>query len=333
MPDTAIHEMISAFAAGCMDEKNYLYFKEHIEEKGRLADKELGELQNIMALLPLLLDKEPVPPGLKKKVAKKLISLQPEIKSILKTRTEQRTAEREADIFKNEEKFVSPEPVKPVLTEKEVVEDDLPVNEPVNKPKEKLQDKLERRKFMSMQHRELVLTRNHWLGIVALLTILVAIITGMFLMYRTLDRKIESLTVNMEAKTSEVELNTGFRENYFSLMQFFNNADLKYYRLESPVPNTEAVAKLFLSISGQSGFLKFDNVPMLAEEQTYQLWLRTPTRDYSLGTYLPDPGKQLTEITSVPAIGEETIEKIFVTTELVPGTGTPQGRIIMESKQ
>jgi len=53
MADKAIHEMISAFAAGCMDKANFVQFKDYINEGGELPDRELGELQNIISMIPV----------------------------------------------------------------------------------------------------------------------------------------------------------------------------------------------------------------------------------------------------------------------------------------
>ncbi len=59
MSDT-VKEMISAYVTGCMDFRNLQPFIEYIDE-GNYID-ELGELQNIAALIPILLERE-VPPA------------------------------------------------------------------------------------------------------------------------------------------------------------------------------------------------------------------------------------------------------------------------------
>ncbi|MCF8259995.1 MAG: anti-sigma factor [Melioribacteraceae bacterium] len=76
MPDQAIHEMVSAFASGCIDKANYQNFKNYLESKGSLPYGELGELQNLMVLIPTILEMETPPPDLKNDVAKSLIKLQ-----------------------------------------------------------------------------------------------------------------------------------------------------------------------------------------------------------------------------------------------------------------
>ena len=55
MADNETNEMMSAFALGCMDKLNYREFKNHIRRGGNLPKGELGDLQNIIALIPTVL--------------------------------------------------------------------------------------------------------------------------------------------------------------------------------------------------------------------------------------------------------------------------------------
>ena len=81
MPDKAIYEMISAFAVGCMDKQNYMQFKDYIAEGGYLPKSELGELQNVISMIPVILELENPDPIIKDLVAKKLIGIKDEIKT------------------------------------------------------------------------------------------------------------------------------------------------------------------------------------------------------------------------------------------------------------
>lgn len=81
MADQMIHEMIAAFAAGCMDKDNYAQFKNYLNEGGELPEGELGELQNIISMIPVILDLEKPDAAIKDMVAKKLIGMKEEIKT------------------------------------------------------------------------------------------------------------------------------------------------------------------------------------------------------------------------------------------------------------
>lgn len=81
MADKMIHEMIAAFAAGCMDKDNYTQFKDYLNAGGELPKGELGELQNIISMIPVILDLENPDAAIKDMVAKKLIGMKEEIKT------------------------------------------------------------------------------------------------------------------------------------------------------------------------------------------------------------------------------------------------------------
>lgn len=89
MADTALNEMAAAFGAGCLDKKNLTHFKDYLGRGGKLPGKELGEVQNIVSLIPLILDEEKPDPKVKDAVAKKLLSYQNEIKAKIRERKEQ----------------------------------------------------------------------------------------------------------------------------------------------------------------------------------------------------------------------------------------------------
>ncbi len=63
MPDT-IKEMMSAYVAGCMDLRNLQQFIKFLDEGDYIPLDELGELQNIASLIPILLERTTPPASL-----------------------------------------------------------------------------------------------------------------------------------------------------------------------------------------------------------------------------------------------------------------------------
>ena len=61
MTDT-VKEMMSAYVAGCLDLRNLKQFLKFVDEGNYIPLDELGELQNIASLIPVLLARE-VPPA------------------------------------------------------------------------------------------------------------------------------------------------------------------------------------------------------------------------------------------------------------------------------
>ena len=58
MADKAIDQMISAFATGCLDRDNFIQFKKYIQKGGDVPPGEIGEQQNVMSLIPAILEIE-----------------------------------------------------------------------------------------------------------------------------------------------------------------------------------------------------------------------------------------------------------------------------------
>ena len=87
MAEQAIHEMVAAYAVGCMDKQNFVQFKDYMNEGGDLPPGELGELQNLVSMVPVILDLEKPQDSIKDMVATQLIGMKEEIKAkILKDR-------------------------------------------------------------------------------------------------------------------------------------------------------------------------------------------------------------------------------------------------------
>ena len=91
MADDAINEMISAYAIGCMDNTNYEQFRKYLKNNGELPKGELGDLQNIISLIPTVLDVETPSEGLKNELGKRLIQIQKDIQNkVVENRRETR---------------------------------------------------------------------------------------------------------------------------------------------------------------------------------------------------------------------------------------------------
>ncbi len=71
-----------AMAVGCLDKEDYIQLIEYLENGGDFPFQELGEYQNLAALLPSFLNIESPPPELKDKVARRLYRLRDEKKPV-----------------------------------------------------------------------------------------------------------------------------------------------------------------------------------------------------------------------------------------------------------
>lgn len=74
-------EMIYAFSAGCLDKDELRDFLEYLNSGRRIPDNQLGELQNVVALMPAMLELESPSVQVKDKVAKRLYRMREELKA------------------------------------------------------------------------------------------------------------------------------------------------------------------------------------------------------------------------------------------------------------
>ena len=84
-------ELLYAFSLGCLSKNDFDIFVSILENNEPFAYEELGEFQNLAALLPAMLNIETPAPEVKDKVARKLYRLQEEIK---KKKEEEQSSEK-----------------------------------------------------------------------------------------------------------------------------------------------------------------------------------------------------------------------------------------------
>lgn len=80
LSEQKFREMIYAFSAGCLDKDERVDFLEYLKSGQRVPENELGELQNVVALLPAVLEIEVPQPHVKDMVAKRLYRMREELK-------------------------------------------------------------------------------------------------------------------------------------------------------------------------------------------------------------------------------------------------------------
>jgi len=121
-------ELIYAFAFGCLDLDEYSKFLDYLTTDTNFNWNELGEYQNLAALLPSILTIENPDAGVKAKVAKKLYSFKDEIRAKKKKLTIE-TAENVSDL---KEPVVNIEPEKPepsiVEHKEEIVKENIKID-------------------------------------------------------------------------------------------------------------------------------------------------------------------------------------------------------------
>jgi len=358
MPNNPIHEMIAAFAVGCMDKENFIQFKDYLSEGGELPKVELGELQNIVSMIPIILDLETPDPSLKDKVAKKLIGMKDEIKTKIReergktfaTQVTKSTAFGNIGLDTGDNSAAHPgTKKKPTGQYPDTFHSTGKIEIPAQVT-ENVKSDLQESKLQNDQPQSLFAPKPSTSGIpdvkpplpekvpsgliawiALLLTIILFSIIGYFTysLVNDLNRKVEELESKLTSLRSELATSTAFVNKYISLIEFFNYKNVLLVNLSAADPNEQASARVFLAFNEKEGLVEFKNVKALQPNQGYQLWLVTRNQSYSMGVYTPN-GNEYMRITSFPFIPQEQAVAIKMTIESNTGSPTPSIQSFLE---
>jgi hypothetical protein len=365
--DQAIHEMIAAFAIGCMDKANYMQFKDYLSEGSELPKGELGELQNIISMIPIILDLETPNNTIKDKVAKRLIGMKEEIKTKIiedkkrSTRPLAKTAWIDPPSAQTSAKF-SGQPKRddftfggkkaptgtsafqfgddrvPSIFEKDVPKKAEP-KEPDSIPKRMEQipePESSKSLFQSkraeqekpVQQEKISSGAIGWIAI--LITIILFSVIGYYTFSTTesLRKQVEELKSDVTVLRTQQATANNFIANYTSLIEFFYYKDIVVYNLVSPDEKEKASAQLLISFNEKEGLIQFKNAKMLPQDQSYQVWAVSKGQAYSIGAYQP-MGSEYIKITSFPFLPKEKIDSFKITLEQKDGAQFPSAKVYL----
>lgn len=351
MANQMIQEMIAAFAAGCMDKDNYKQFKEYLKAGGELPKGELGELQNIISMIPVILDLENPDPAIKEMVAKKLIGMKEEIKTKIIEgkrkpnlldeidKTPAVTPEQNTFTFNTKDvstitpasqissdkpssTFAAGKTSDPIVQQEEIKTGSSKIKTPTEDPRRlesipppsTLSTTPSVESVKQAQPEKITSGAAGWIAL--LLTVILFSILGYFT-YSSIDsmnKEIKELQDDVVGLKSELGMATTFITNYTSLIEFFNYKDITVVNLTSSDAAEKASARVLLSFNEKEGLIQFKNAKQIPSNQAFQVWIVSKGQTYSLGTYQPNDSEYL-KITSFPFIPKEQIELFRITIE------------------
>ncbi|MCX7798097.1 MAG: anti-sigma factor [Melioribacter sp.] len=322
-----IHEMMAAFAIGCMDRKNFIQFKDYLDAGGELPEGALGELQNIVSLIPIILEIEEPKPSLKDEVAKKLMSLQDELKERIRE-------EKKKTLFSKTFNTASKESTKPTFQISNLTKSTI-VEEKEDKPKSKYEGSVipeNPPQYVSPQPLQTFQSKDKaggtligWIALLVSLILFSVIGYYSFTSIESLNKQLEEVNHDLTLFRGELSRTNNFVNNYLSFIEFFNNKDVIVINLTSADPNDKSIARVFLSFDVKEGLIQFKNVKPLPPNQAYQLWAVSKGVSYSMGVYNPSNNEYI-HISSFPFIPKENIEMLKITIESSEGSTTPSAQ-------
>ncbi len=349
MAESQLREMISAFAAGCMDRENFIQFREYIASGGSLPQKELGELQNTMALVPIILELEKPDIELKKKVASKLLSLQDEIKAKIKEQKQ-----KLAEAGKTEEDIDFPD-FEPTFTTREI--ESL---QTIEKRKTSGSRETEEGRRTGESHRtgerrrtssqpESVSSRTGaamsdesapkpkfskltiYSMSAAVVLFILLIITYFTLSFSNSEveeqlAKKDKVITSLQKQLAEAKLTSS---EYKELLQFLKNKDNYIVELTGGEQNPSALGRLIISFRIGDGILILENPPRLKEDEAMQAWIVTKGKSISLGTLTKENSRKYYFIYNIPKLPLNEIELFRITNEPKAGSVIPLGNTLL----
>ena len=328
MSDQAINEMISAFAAGCMDKENYLNFVKYIRDGGELPYKELGKLQMLTSMLPVILDQETPPAGLKNRVAKSLIQMQDEIKEKIKS-DRKRTVEVPKPKPAPAPKPDALEEPAPVLREENRTAPE-PVMQQPHRSAEPLNDQLTLsggRLFTETPQRQFEMPSFTpvWIVIALLIIALGALAYFNYSTHSELKELLSKAESDISNMKAELRGTSDYISRNSALVDFFNFDDIWVVQLNGVDQQKEVYGRLYVSLEGKEALLQMTNLPTPSPDNIYQLWMETKGQSYMIGSFFIEPASRYVKLTKLPAVTRDQVTQFKITLEPRGGSPFPVG--------
>ncbi len=336
MANNPLMEMISASATGCMDKENYIQFKEYMQSGGEMPNGELGEMQNVISLIPTILEQEEPNPEIREEIGNRLLKVQKKIRS---KSIEDR---RQTRIKKPEKEFIQ----RAAHTKTFDIDDKRKRTQPHSSFKDApLFSKAVHTLVGDYDSDDQGYERNWKINSILLwafsIILLIFVVVSIIISNNKTDDlqdQLNSLNSELAALETELANSNEFINDYLEFIEFFNNPNINIITLSGSAVNPNSSGRLMISFDAGEGLLQMKNMPRLESEETYQLWLVSNNQSYSLGTFEVRPGEKYMKISQIPYIPKEEIDLFRITNEMRDGVEIPRGQtylfgtITIESK-
>ena len=336
MANNPLMEMISASATGCMDKENYIQFKEYMQSGGEMPNGELGEMQNVISLIPTILEQEEPNPEIREEIGNRLLKVQKKIRS---KSIEDR---RQTRIKKPEKEFIQ----RAAHTKTFDIDDKRKRTQPHTSFKDApLFSKAVHTLVGDYDSDDQGYERNWKINSILLwafsIILLIFVVVSIIISNNKTDDlqdQLNSLNSELAALETELANSNEFINDYLEFIEFFNNPNINIINLSGSAVNPNSSGRLMISFDAGEGLLQMKNMPRLESEETYQLWLVSNNQSYSLGTFEVRPGEKYMKISQIPYIPKEEIDLFRITNEMRDGVEIPRGQtylfgtITIESK-
>ncbi|MEN8191585.1 MAG: sigma-70 family RNA polymerase sigma factor [Bacteroidota bacterium] len=303
-----INEMIAAYAVGCMDNENHSYFKKHKKTGGYLPEKQLGELQTIISLLPIALNEISIADDLKDRLGYKLLEIH---KKILDNSLPDRRIAKNID--ETTEKKAQP-PIPRV------------VEEQVNK-----------NSFQELEHvkedaPENLKSKLFWFFNFLLLAGLILFSYLLSDETSRLNEKVESMKKQLTKINSETSAAKDFITEHMGFIDFFNNPNIFVIPLVGGKENPKSYGRFFLSLDAGEGLLELKKMPKLSPNEYYSLWRIRKNATQNLASFKLVPENKYIKIAQITNGPRERVLQFILTVESKINAEKPSDQVYLSGK-
>ncbi len=407
LDESEYYDILHAYAIGCLDKDDLLKLEEYLSIGGELPWQELGEYQNLTALLPSILNIETPGPQLKDNVARQLYRIrnekrakrttekasaaQPPVNKIKNDQQEKQ--ENLSNIFKrtrtlieeqNEEHEAAapaaevPKPEEPQqkklkIEEFEVISSKENVHEPMHSPPEnqtpskepqgfvikefdrldgensfqetvdsKTED-IKKEKIISkpISHpytennfyethgaKETAVVKSNTGGIILTIILFLIIAAAIGYFYVKISTDVSTYKTGIEKLNQQIkQLSTQIADNK-EIQKVLQTKNVGIVNLAGTEINKSGYGKLIISFENSKGYMQLSSMPVLSNDDTYQLWVIVSGKFVSLGLFRSKDNVDYFPFT-IPQLTNKGETKFLVSEEPSTGSETPSKRIYL----
>lgn len=330
MADNEINEMSSAFALGCMDKNNYRQFKNYVRRGGKLPKGELGDSQNIIALIPTVLNIVSPREELKNKLGARLIEIQKKINNL-------EIEDRRSTRIEVEDKFLARNPLTKVFDV-----DDKRVNfsrqskieeiESMPPSPKKEEERISYNSSPRIQKRPISKSKSVvflWVFTVILLITISVLSYFYFSKTNVLAEEnfnFQNQIVKLRADLSRTKIFVNANKEF---VEFLNSPNIYFVPLKGMENKSKESGRLMISFDAGMGFLQLKNMPRIDSDKIYQLWLVSKGGTFSLGTFEIIPDTRYIKFSEIPYVLKDEIKFFRISQEKRDETEKPSGETIL----
>lgn len=359
-------DFLYAYTLGCLDKEDYMSWNSYINSSNaQLNWQTLGEYQNLIALLPSILNIEAPDPKLKDAVALKLYKINSAKRSIkampaAKSETINRNENDEEKKIMQEQTLlnISNEKTKP--TEK--VDENLFQNEVNNISSaqnnnqilERKNDFLKLKKSISTNGENTDKTQKHIgtseqsrlirerilnqaakeenkhknLLIYFSLFLFIAVAAALAVLYYNASTQINNYKnhiANLNKIVTDFSSKLDKEQNLVSILQ---SKDINIINMTASKLNPDGSGRIIISFAEKKGFLQLLKLPTLPDTEAYQLWARVKGSYISLGLFNPTKKTNIYPF-SVPELSNSSISFFILTKSPALGANQPNSEVYL----